>query len=56
MSGGWRGRMIGITLNEEDAIFLRELLHWYSASTFGPNSDISYELYAEINRKIKQAE
>jgi hypothetical protein len=48
--------MIGITFNKEDAIFLRELLHWYSASTFGPNSDIAYELYAEIDQKLKREE
>lgn len=48
--------MIGITFDDEDARFLRELLHWYSVSTFGPNSEIAYDLYAEIDQAIKRDE
>jgi hypothetical protein len=48
--------MIGITFDDEEARFLRELLHWYSASTFGPNSSIAYNLYARVDQAIKRDE
>lgn len=46
--------MIGITLDDRYAEFLRELLHWYSISTFGPNSKIAYDLYIDVDQAIKR--
>jgi len=48
--------MIGITFDDKDAGFLRDLLYWYSHSTFGPNSEISYRLYSGIKRDIERQE
>jgi hypothetical protein len=49
--------MIGIILDDKEAIFLRELLYWYSnKSTFGPNSVISYKLYLDIKQNIERQE
>jgi hypothetical protein len=48
--------VIGITFEDKEAKFLRDLLHWYSASTFGPNSVIAYNLYACVDQAIKRDE
>jgi hypothetical protein len=48
--------MIGITFDDKDAEFLRELLHWYSASTFGPNAQLAYNLYADVDMAIRREE
>jgi hypothetical protein len=48
--------MIGITFDDSEAKFLRELLHWYSASTFGPNSEIAYSLYICVDTAVKRDE
>jgi hypothetical protein len=48
--------MIGITFDDSETVFLRELLHRYSASTFGPNAQLAYSLYADVNMAIRREE
>ena len=48
--------MIGIALDGDEARFLRELLHRYAERTFGPNSELAYSLYIEVDTKIKNEE
>jgi hypothetical protein len=49
--------MIGITFDNKDAEFLRELLHWYSKKVlFGPNSEIAYKLYTDVDMAIRRDE